>query len=141
MQKSGKSTVSFTFLGKSYRFFEEIRHVKDRSFGPKFLSLKAASCLSEFTQTWREKPAKLLRLHVLFRQIAQTWRENQARRDVNGAPWSHQGFSPKENPAHPKGHTGSSYLAVMKLLSANRGYSASAFLAISARSAKPCSSE
>ena len=52
-------------------------------------------------------------------QIAQTWRENQARWDHNGAPWAHQGFSPKENPAHPKGHTGCSYLAVMKLLSAS----------------------
>ena len=31
--------------------------MKDRSFGPEFLSLKAASCLSKFTQTWREKPA------------------------------------------------------------------------------------
>jgi len=57
LTKSGKSTVSFAFLGKIYRFFDEIRHVKDRSFGPKFLSLKAASCLSEFTQTWRENPA------------------------------------------------------------------------------------
>ncbi len=140
MQKSGKSTDSFTFLGRIHRFFKEIRRVKDRQWSS-ILSLKNASCLSKFAQTWREKPAKLLRLHVLFRQIAQTWRENQARRDLNGAPWAHQGFSPKENPAHPKGHTGSSYLAVMKLLSANRGYSASAFLAISARSAKPCSSE
>ena len=78
MQKSGKSTVSFTFLGKIYRFFAEIRRMKDRHFGPEFLSLKAASCLSEFTQTWREKPAKPLRLGVLFRQIVQTWRENQA---------------------------------------------------------------
>jgi len=57
LTKSGKSTVSFAFLGKIYRFFDEIRHVKDRSFGPEFLSLKAASCLSEFTQTWRENPA------------------------------------------------------------------------------------
>ena len=79
MTKSGKSTVSFTFLGRSYRFFAEIRRVKDRLRGPKFLSLKAASCLSEFTQTWRGKPAKPLRLGVLFRQIVQTWRENQAR--------------------------------------------------------------
>ena len=54
LTKSGKSTVSFAFLGKIYRFFDEIRHVKDRSFGPEFLNLKAASCLSEFTQTWRE---------------------------------------------------------------------------------------
>ena len=52
--------------------------MKDRLRGPEFLSLNAASCLSKFTQTWREKPAKLLRLHVLFRQIVQTWRENQA---------------------------------------------------------------
>ncbi len=79
MQKSGKSTVSFAFLGKIYRFFDEIRRMKDRLRGPEFLSLKAASCLSEFTQTWREKPAKPLRLGVLFRQTAQTWRENQAR--------------------------------------------------------------
>ena len=79
LTKSGKSTVSFAFLGKIYRFFYEIRRMKDRCFGPGFLSLKAASCLSEFTQTWREKPAKPLRLRVLFRQIVQTWRENQAR--------------------------------------------------------------
>ena len=57
LQKSGKSTDSFTFLGKIYRFFAEIRRVKDRLRGPEFLSLKAASCLSKFTQTWREKPA------------------------------------------------------------------------------------
>jgi len=57
LTKSGKSTVSFTFLGKIYRFFDEIRRMKDRCFGPEFLSLKAASCLSKFTQTWREKPA------------------------------------------------------------------------------------
>ena len=55
--KSGKSTVSFAFLGKIYRFFAEIRRVKDRLRGPEFLSLNAASCLSKFTQTWREKPA------------------------------------------------------------------------------------
>ena len=79
MTKSGKSTVSFAFLGKIYRFFEEIRCIKDRRFSPEFLSPKAASCLSEFTQIWREKPAKPLRLRVLFRQIVQTWRENQAR--------------------------------------------------------------
>ena len=57
MQKSGKSTDSFTLLGKIYRFFDKIRRVKDRLRGPEFLSLKAASCLSKFTQTWREKPA------------------------------------------------------------------------------------
>ena len=57
MTKSGKSTDSLTFSGKIYRFFAEIRRVKDRRFGPEFLSLKAASCLSKFTQTWREKPA------------------------------------------------------------------------------------
>ena len=57
LQKSGKSTDSFTYLGKIYRFFAEIRRVKDRLRGPEFLSLKAASCLSKFTQTWREKPA------------------------------------------------------------------------------------
>ena len=79
MTKSGKSTVSFAFLGKIYRFFDEIRRIKDRRFSPEFLSPKAASCLSEFTQIWREKPAKPLRLRVLFRQIVQTWRENQAR--------------------------------------------------------------
>ena len=79
MAKSGKSAVSFAFLGKIYRFFDEIRRIKDRRFSPEFLSPKAASCLSEFTQIWREKPAKPLRLRVLFRQIVQTWRENQAR--------------------------------------------------------------
>ena len=57
LQKSGKSTDSFTLLGKSYRFFAEIRRVKDRLRCPEFLSLKTASCLSIFTQTWREKPA------------------------------------------------------------------------------------
>ena len=57
LTKSGKSTDSFTLLGKIYRFFAEIRRVKDRLRGPEFLSLKAASCLSKFTQTWREKPA------------------------------------------------------------------------------------
>ena len=55
--KSGKSTDSFTYLGKSYRFFEEIRRAKDRLRGPEFASLKTSSCLSKFTQTWREKPA------------------------------------------------------------------------------------
>ena len=79
LTKSGKSTVSFTLLGKNYRFFDEIRRIKDRRFSPEFLSPKAASCLSKFTQIWREKPAKPLRLRVLFRQIVQTWRENQAR--------------------------------------------------------------
>ena len=34
--------------------------------------LKSASCLSKFTQTWREKPAKPLRLGALFRQNVQT---------------------------------------------------------------------
>ena len=57
LTKSGKSTDSFTLLGKIYRFFAEIRRVKDRLRGPEFLSLKAALCLSKFTQTWREKPA------------------------------------------------------------------------------------
>ena len=57
LQKSGKSTVSFTFLGKIYRIFDEIRRVKDRLRGSEFLSLKATSCLNKFTQTWREKPA------------------------------------------------------------------------------------
>ena len=64
MTKSGKSTVSFTLLGKIYRFFDEIRRMKDRLSGPEFLSLKAASCLSKTAQTWREKPAKPLRLGV-----------------------------------------------------------------------------
>ena len=40
-----------------HRFFAEIRREKDRLRGPEFLSLKAASCLSKFTQTWREKSA------------------------------------------------------------------------------------
>ena len=62
MQKSGKSTDSFTLLGKIYRFFDKIRRVKDRLRGPEFLSLKAAPYLSKFTQTWREN-----------RQIAQIW--------------------------------------------------------------------
>ena len=55
--KSGKSTVSFTYLGKSYRFFEEIRRVKIGCAAPNFASLKYASCLSETAQTWREKRA------------------------------------------------------------------------------------
>ena len=79
MTKSGKSTDSFTFLGKIYRIFDEIRRVKDRLSGPEFLSLKTSPCLSKTAQIWREKPAKPLRLRVLFRQIVQTWRENQAR--------------------------------------------------------------
>ena len=49
--QSGKSADSFTLLGKIYRFFAEIRRVKDRLRGPEFLSLKAALCLSKFTQT------------------------------------------------------------------------------------------
>ena len=48
------------------------------------------------------KPAKPLRLGAFFRQIVQTWRENQARRDLNGAPGPQRSFSPKENPARPK---------------------------------------
>ena len=55
--KSGKSTDSFAFLGKSYRFFEEIRRVKIGCAAPNFASLKTTSSLSKFTQTWREKPA------------------------------------------------------------------------------------
>ena len=55
--KSGKSTVSFTYLGKSYRFFEEIRRVKIGCSAPNFASLKHASCLSKTAQTWREKQA------------------------------------------------------------------------------------
>ena len=89
--------------------------MKDRRFGPEFLSLKTASCLSKFVQTWREKPAKPLRLGALFRQIVQTWRENQARRDLYGALGPQPGFLPKENPAHP-GCTGCSYLAAKKPL-------------------------
>ena len=57
MTKSGKSTDSFTYLGRSYRFFAEIRHVLTRVLSPNFASLKAPPCLSKFTQTWREKPA------------------------------------------------------------------------------------
>ncbi|MDU5217416.1 MAG: hypothetical protein E6191_03370 [Atopobium sp.] len=64
MTKSGKSTDSFTFLGKIYRIFDEIRRVKDRLSGPEFLSLKTSPCLSKTAQTWREKPAKQLRLGV-----------------------------------------------------------------------------
>ena len=55
--KSGKSTVSLTYLGKSYRFFEEIRRVKIGCAAPNFASLKYASCLSETAQTCRENPA------------------------------------------------------------------------------------
>jgi len=40
LTKSGKSTDSFTLLGKNYRFFEEIRRVKDRLRGPKFWAWK-----------------------------------------------------------------------------------------------------
>jgi len=64
LTKSGKSTDSFTFLGKIYRIFDEIRRVKDRLSGPEFLSLKTSPCLSKTAQTWREKPAKPLRLGV-----------------------------------------------------------------------------
>jgi len=64
LQKSGKSTDSFMLLGKIYRFFAEIRRVKDRLSGPEFLSLKTLPCLSKTAQTWREKPAKPLRLGV-----------------------------------------------------------------------------
>jgi len=55
--KSGKSTVSFTYLGKSYRFFEEIRRVKIGCAAPNFASLKTTSSLSKLAQTWREKQA------------------------------------------------------------------------------------
>ncbi len=34
MTKSGKSTDSFTYLGRSYRFFAEIRHVLTRVLSP-----------------------------------------------------------------------------------------------------------
>ena len=57
MTKSGKSTDSFTYLGKSYRFFAEIRHVLTRVLSPNFASLKPPPCLSKTAQTWREKPA------------------------------------------------------------------------------------
>ena len=57
MTKSGKSTDSFTYLGRSYRFFAEIRHVLTRVLSPNFTSLKTPSCLSKTAQTWREKPA------------------------------------------------------------------------------------
>ncbi len=57
MQKSGKSTVSFTYLGKIHRFFDEIRRMKIGCAAPNFASLKTAPCLSKTAQTWREKPA------------------------------------------------------------------------------------
>ena len=57
MTKSGKSTDSFTYLGRSYRFFAEIRHVLTRVLSPNFASLKPPPCLSKFTQTWRENQA------------------------------------------------------------------------------------
>jgi len=60
------------------------------------------------TQTWRAFPAN-------GSDMARKSGSPGPQRSTMGAP----GFSPKENPAHPKGHTGSSYLAVMKLLSAN----------------------
>ena len=44
-------------LGKTYRFFVEIRHVLTRVLSPNFASLKTLPCLSKFAQTWREKPA------------------------------------------------------------------------------------
>ena len=89
LTKSGKSTDSFTLLGKIYRFFVEIRRVKDRLRGPEFLSLNAALCLSKFTQTWREKPAnssdmmyfsgKSLRLGEKIRRTAGSLRARTAR--------------------------------------------------------------
>ena len=57
MTKSGKSTDSFTYLDRSYRFFAEIRLVLTRVLSPNFASLKTPPCLSKFAQTWREKPA------------------------------------------------------------------------------------
>ena len=57
MTKSGKSTDSLMLLGRSYRFFEEIRHGLTRALSPNFASLKTPPCLSKFAQTWREKPA------------------------------------------------------------------------------------
>ena len=57
LTKSGKSTDSLMLLGKSYRFFEEIRRVKIGCAAPNFASLKTTSSLSKFAQTWREKPA------------------------------------------------------------------------------------
>ncbi|EWC94833.1 hypothetical protein HMPREF1493_1043 [Atopobium sp. ICM42b] len=43
MTKSGKSTVSFAFLGKIYRFFAEIRRMKDRLRGPRIF--EPESCI------------------------------------------------------------------------------------------------
>ena len=57
MTKSGKSTDSFIYLGRSYRFFAEIRLVLTRVLSPNFASLKPPPCLSKTAQTWREKPA------------------------------------------------------------------------------------
>ena len=133
LTKSGKSTVSFAFLGKIYRFFDEIRRMKDRRFGPGFLSLKAASCLSEFTQTWREKTGKTTQTSCTFpanssdmvrksgtlglrprRDSTEHWNPSACRQSHH-IPRPHQGFSPKENPAHP-GCTGCSYLAAKKSL-------------------------
>ena len=87
------STDSFTFLGKIYRFFDEIRRMKDRCFGPEFLSLKAASCLSKFTQTWREKPANSSDM-VCF--SGKSFRHSEKIRRVPG----HIGLAPGSRRAH-----------------------------------------
>jgi hypothetical protein len=60
------------------------------------------------TQTWRAFPAN-------GSDMARKSGSPGPQRSTMGAT----SFSPKENPAHPKGHTGCSYLAVMKLLSAS----------------------
>ena len=67
LQKSGKSTDSFMLLGKIYRFFAEIRRVKDRRFA---LNFEPENCImseqiysdmarktGKTTQTWRVFPA------------------------------------------------------------------------------------
>jgi len=99
LQKSGKSTDSFTLLGKIYRIFDEIRRVKDRLRVPEFLSLKAASCLSKFTQTWREKPANS---SDMVRFSGKSFRHGEKiRRDQAYAwltPGSHR--PPGEKPVH-----------------------------------------
>ena len=67
--KSGKSTVSFTFLGKIYRFFDEIRREKVK-----------AIMLDSWAWNAHLVWVKVLRHGALFRQNVQTWRENQAPR-------------------------------------------------------------
>ena len=87
MKKSGKSTDSFTFLGKSYRFFAEIRRAKDRLRCPEFLSLKTASCLSKTAQTWREKPANS---SDMVRFSGKSFRLGEK----SGAQQAHSGLAP-----------------------------------------------